>query len=297
MKSKEFQKTVWDFYKKHKRDFPWRPPSLKLRKDKANPYKILISEVMLQQTQTHRVIPKYEAWIRRFPDFPSLATAPLSEVLKYWSGLGYNRRALYLKSIAEKIHQENNKQNIYHYIAIDILQSLPGIGPNTAGAIYVFVTNKPHVFIETNIRRVFIHHFGDVILANGVRPESDPGQARMTISDNELLPLIEQTLDRENPRQWYYALMDYGSYLAKHPPTGGTNPNRKSKHYVRQSKFEGSLRQVRGKILKILIDKKSVKISELKATIGGDSTLFTKALDQLKNEGFLKTMSHFVMIT
>lgn len=263
MSTSSFQKKIWDYFKKNKRDFPWRETS--------NPYHILVSEIMLQQTQTNRVLPKYEAFLKEFPTIKDLAQSSNEEVLKMWSGLGYNRRALYLKQAAEKLFQNGD----FHP---SNLKTLKGIGENTAGAIYVFSSNKPYVFIETNIRRVFIHEFF---------------KDQEKVSDKEILKLIEQTLPNEKSlqsREWFYALMDYGSHLSKIE----VNPNRKSKHYTKQSKFEGSLRQTRGKILKILINKKHVSIYDLNQTI--KSPHFKKALEQLKNEGFIVQKKETILI-
>ncbi len=145
---------------------------------------------------------------------------------------------------------------------------LPWIVKNTAGAVYTFSTNKPHVFIETNIRRVFIHEFFE---------------NRAEISDKEILKLVEKSLPAgRQAREWYYALMDYGVYLAKNE----VNPNRKSKHYAKQSKFEGSIRQIRGKILKILLSQKKISIMELEEQFENKEKLQT-ALEQLLEEGFI----------
>lgn len=251
-----FQKKIWDFYHKNKRDFPWRKTSA--------PYKILISEVMLQQTQTSRVVSKYQEFLKQFPTLKSLAKATNAEVLQVWSGLGYNRRGLYLKKTAENI-VTNHKGKIP--LNPEILVTFPGIGPNTAGSIYVFTTNKPHIFIETNIRRVFIHEFF---------------KGRENISDKEILKLIEKTMDIKNPREWYFALMDYGAHLSKTE----TNPNKKSKHYSKQSKFQGSLRQIRGEILRILLKETSINKSLLMKKI--KSQHFEPALKQLHEEKFLQ---------
>lgn len=249
-----FQDKIWQFYKTRKRIFPWR--------ETQNPYHILVSEVMLQQTQTQRVIPKYQEFLQEFPTLSSLSHATMGNVLRAWSGLGYNRRALYLKKVAEKVRDDFNGK-----FPLDphLLQSFSGIGPNTAGAIYVFSTNKPYVFIETNIRRVFIHEFF---------------KDKEKISDEDILRLIKRTLDKNNPREWYYALMDYGAFLSKTE----TNPNRKSKHYKKQTTFKGSLRQARGTLLKILLKEKSVKTSDLKRMLGEN---FETAFSQLKKEGFI----------
>lgn len=229
----QFQKTIYDFYNENKRDFIWR--------DNISPYKIVISEVMLQQTQTARVIPKFENWLEKFPDFATLAQASNHNVLSAWSGLGYNRRGLALLKIAQIIMQDFDGKLPTNP---DVLQKLPAIGPNTAGSICVFAFNLPVTFIETNIRTVFTHTFF-------------PGQIEIT--DKQLLPLIAQTIDKNNARDWYYALMDYGVHLKQHLP----KINSASKHYSKQSKFVGSKRQVRGTIIKILTQIKTVSWENL----------------------------------
>lgn len=229
----EFKQQIYQFYKSNKRTFAWR--------DDITPYKIVVSEIMLQQTQTSRVIPKFYAWIERFPNFTSLAKASNQEVLQYWQGLGYNRRGLALLNIAQTVCAQFNNQLPQ---CPKTLQTFPAIGPNTAGSINAFAFNNPIVFIETNIRTVFTHHFF-------------PQQAN--IDDKQLLPLIEQTLDRKDPRNWYYALMDYGVHLKKKLP----RINAASKHYTRQSKFEGSKRQIRGIVIKILTEQHTLHQQEL----------------------------------
>lgn len=219
----DFQTRIWDFYHNHGRDLPWRHD--------PSPYDVFVSEIMLQQTQVARVLERFDRWKRRFPGFEALAAASTAEVLEEWQGMGYNRRALWLKEAARRVEEEFG--GVLPREA-EVLATLPGIGPNTAGSMAAFAYNQPVVFIETNIRRVFIHEFF-----------SD----REGVADSELKPLIEAALDREHPREWYYALMDYGSDLAKRVP----NPNRRSKHYAVQSKFEGSLRQIRGEVLRQLL--------------------------------------------
>jgi A/G-specific adenine glycosylase len=261
---KDFIQTIRHFYSKNKRDLPWR--------NTKDPYDILISEIMLQQTQVHRILKKYDEFIAAFPGFASLSKAPQAEILRVWQGLGYNRRALYLKKIAEIIFYE------FDGIIPDdpsVLEKLPGIGPATARSIVVFSFNKPYVFIETNIRRVFIHHFFE---------------NKSSVSDKELVPIIEETLDRESPREWYYALMDYGSYLGKIV----SNPNRRSSHYSKQSKFEGSVRQVRGAIIKFLLEEKSATQAKLKNMFASPN--FDAALSQLQNEGFIETKKNKIIL-
>lgn len=294
-KISKFQKKIWDFYGKNKRDFPWRKTT--------DAYKILVSEVMLQQTQVNRVIPKYQDFLRQFPKIEDLANAKNEDVLRFWSGLGYNRRALFLKNTAQIIHsfrssrivklnQSGNVSISTHrdknaWVKPEFLKTLPGIGVNTAGAIYVFSTNLPFVFIETNIRRVFIHEF-----FKGLKnPQSAEALVKEDkIHDKDILSLVELTLDKKNPREWYYALMDYGAYISK----AEINPNRKSKHYSKQSRFEGSVRQTRGKILKTLLSKKAHSTQDLEKEI--NSQHFKIALDQLKKEGFIKSWKKKIIL-
>lgn len=252
----KFKAKLREFYKNNKRDFPWRKTD--------NPYKILVSEIMLQQTQTGRVIEKYARFLKAFPTFSHLAHAPQNTVLKEWQGLGYNRRALYLQRTARTVCEKYN--GILPSLKEELV-TLPGVGPNTAGAVIAFAFNKPAVFIETNIRRVFIHEFF---------------REKEGVADKELYPFIEASLDTKNPRDFYYALMDYGVYLGK----AGTNPNRKSKHYKTQTTFEGSVRQMRGKILKLLIN--GEKDTLLLAKEFENRRFFNEALRQLIGEEFIE---------
>ncbi|OGZ76818.1 MAG: hypothetical protein A3I87_03055 [Candidatus Staskawiczbacteria bacterium RIFCSPLOWO2_02_FULL_39_8] len=229
---KKFQVTIWSFYKANKRNFPWR--------NTTDPYKILVSAIMLQQTQADRVVAFYERWIKRFPGITSLASAKFSEIYPFWQGLGYNRRALALQKLAKEVASEHQGK-----LPVDIvlLQQLPGIGPYTAQAISIFSYNRPLTCLETNIRRVFIHHFF---------PEGD------AVTDEEILPLLDLALPAKRSREWHWALMDYGAHLKSTVP----NPNRRHKNYSIQSKFEGSVRQIRGSILRNLAGKK-MSFSEL----------------------------------
>lgn len=230
-----FREMIWEYYREHGRhDLPWRTD--------VSPYGVLVSEVMLQQTQVSRVRQKYSEWLTRFPDFAALSQAPVGDVIAAWQGLGYNRRALRLREAAQMVVGE--------YATIlpsdpTELVKLPGVGVNTAGSMAAFAYDEPVVFIETNIRRVYIHHFGE----QGVHTKAFDGPLAPKLNDKELMPYIEATLDREHPREWYWALMDYGSDLAKRV----VNPNRKSEHYVVQPRFEGSRRQIRGEVLRQLL--------------------------------------------
>jgi len=247
----KFKEVVWNFYKKEGRNLPWRHTK--------NPYRIWVSEIMLQQTQVARVLPKYKAFLKHFKTIHMLAEASLSEVLLYWQGLGYNRRAKLLHEGATYI-----VKNCHGVFPKENLKDIPGIGPYTEGAIQAFAYNKPVVCIETNIRTVYLHHFF---------------KDRKDVSDTEILPLIEKTLDIENPREWYWALMDYGAHLKR----SGVQLNKKSKHYTKQSTFKGSEREVRGAIIKILLAKKSVWniFPERRAQV-------EKQLLKLSEEGLIK---------
>lgn len=222
MKTTDFQELVWDKARELYRDMPWRQDT--------RPYYVLVSEIMLQQTQVDRVIPKFEAFITAFPDIPTLAAAPLSEVLKLWSGLGYNRRAKFLHEAAKKIVGE------FDGVFPDTLAglvSLPGVGVNTAGAMLAYSFNQPVVYIETNVRTVYFHHYFD---------------DDATVTDKQVREIAEQTIDKEHPREWYWGIMDYGSYLKRQ----GVGQNDKSHHYKKQPALKGSVREVRGAILKVL---------------------------------------------
>jgi len=253
-----FQQEVLAFYDEHGRhDMVWRHTT--------DPYQIVISELMLQQTQVERVAIKFPLFIAAFPDFAALAAAPLHEILAVWQGMGYNRRALFLKKIAERVVQDFNGVLPRD---VETLATLPGIGTATASSIAAFAFNTPVVFIETNIRRVYIHVFF-----------SD----RETVTDKEILPLVERTLYRENPRVWYWALMDLGAFLKK----SVTNPNRRSAHYTRQAPFEGSDRRIRGQIIKALVAGPAIKEDELPGHIGEDAGRVKRIVAALEEEGFV----------
>ncbi len=253
-----FRKLIHSHFLDHARSFPWR--------ETRDPYKILVSEIMLQQTQVERVMLKYEQFITRFPNFSALARADLQSVLEVWQGLGYNRRAVALRECSKRVIADHAGELPK---TAEELVRLPGIGRATAGAILAFAYGLPTAFIETNIRRVFIHFFF---------PD------RKDVKDSEIMPLVEETLDKEDPRRWYYALMDYGTMLKSKTP----NPNRRSAHYARQSPFEGSDRQIRGKVLKALLLHGSTGEQALIDEIGKNPDRVQRILHAMEAEGFLK---------
>lgn len=256
MTEQEFHDLVWEKGRQLYRDMPWRQDT--------RPYYVLVSELMLQQTQVDRVIPKFLAFIQHFPDEKALAAAPLADVLTLWSGLGYNRRAKFLHDAAKKIVAEFG--GVFPTARADLL-SLPGVGTGTAGAIAAYAHNEPVVFIETNIRTVYFHHF----FADDT-----------AVSDTQLVLLIQMTLDREHPREFYWALMDYGAWLKRN----GAGRIQKSKHYKKQSPLKGSIREVRGQIIKTLAAGE-LSLGSLQKKLMADER-FASALAGLITDGLVK---------
>lgn len=257
-----FQRSVLDFYRDKGRSFVWRDAP-------HDPYAIVVSEIMLQQTQTDRVVPKFELFMKTFPTLESLAQAPLAHVIAVWQGLGYNRRALFVHGFARRVLSDFDG-----IIPNDpaILETFDGIGAATAGSICAFAYNLPIPFIETNIRSVFIHHFFT---------------QEQIVRDSQILPLVEKTLYYANPRLWYYALTDYGVHLKKM----AKNPSRRSAHHSKQSKFEGSNRQVRGMILKALVNQGGMSFVELCSGISREGSCVERNVRDLCDEGFIQEIS------
>ena len=253
-----FRKIVWDHYRKHGRhDMAWRHT--------RDPYRIVVSEVMLQQTQVARVAEKYPAFIAAFPSFAALAAADQGDVLAAWQGLGYNRRGMYLKRLAEEVIGRHG--GVLPRIPEE-LEKLPGIGPATARSIAAFAFNAPVVFIETNVRSVFIREFF---------PDA------VSVRDSEIVPLAEAAMPRGKSREWYWALMDYGAHIK----ANNKNPSQRSAHHAKQKPFAGSDREVRGKIVKLLIERSPRTIGELREA----SSSAGKIRDNLKRlvaEGMIR---------
>ncbi len=258
MTPRAFRKKIYDYYRREGRALPWR--------NTRDPYRIFISEIMLQQTQADRVISKYQLFLKRFPTFSALARTTPKEVLTLWQGLGYNRRALYLRMAAITVMETHGGVLPKE---LPQLLKLKGIGPYTAAALRSFIWNIPEAVIETNIRTVYIHEFFP---------------KKKKVHDRELRPIITRTLDRKYPREWYFALMDYGVMLKK---TVG-NKSRKSVHYSVQSRFEGSARELRGKIIKILTGSNMRTVKELARLSGAAISSVKKELTRLSKEGFVE---------
>ena len=291
----EFQKTILSWYHENRRSFPWR--------ETTDPYRILVSEIMLQQTQTDRVLPKYTAFLEAFPTARSLAEAPLADVLEKWSGLGYNRRARFLQQACQAVVNENG--GVFPHIPAE-LEKLPGIGPYTARAVacFAFSVSYPEAvepFIETNIRSVFIFFFfnenspllqQDAENGPETRVSGDDGiipvKADERVSDAQILRLVADSMpsaEECSAREWFYALMDYGAMLKKKT----VNPNRKSAAYTKQSRFQGSVRQARGVILRQLVKNKecALSLSQIQKSEYIDIERLTKAAELLCAENLI----------
>lgn len=264
MSDADFITLIWDFHQKNRRSFPWR--------ETHNLYEILVSEIMLQQTQTHRVLPKYQNWLQQFPNPTVLANAPLSEVLLAWSGLGYNRRAKFLQQAAKQLVILDSQSSLNE----KELRKLPGVGEYTANAILAFAYNQPTIVVETNIRTVIIHHFF-----------ADNAQ----VSDKEIKQILSRlaiqlspTSAEKGPREWYYALMDYGNFLKSE----GHDYFHKQKGYTKQKPFKGSERYVRGFLLREVLTKGSIKLKNINL-VGYSSEIINKVASDLTQEGLIKS--------
>lgn len=259
MTPQQFRSLVWKRYRTAGRhDLPWRQT--------IDPYRILVSEVMLQQTQVERVIPYYGNFLRKFPTIRALAKAPLGEVLIAWQGLGYNRRAKMLHEAAEEV-VENYKGKFPE--AIEELEKLRGVGHYTARAVAAFAYNVDAVFIETNIRTAVTHHFFP---------------KKKLVDDKEILHVLEKTLPKGKSREWHAALMDYGSFLK----SSGIRINSKSKTYTKQSVFKGSDREARGAILKTLAKGPQTKAHLLKLLENSRREQLELQLQKLLSESIIE---------
>lgn len=263
MTNEEFKELIWQKGRELYRDMPWRQDT--------RPYYVLVSELMLQQTQVDRVVPKFEAFIGLFPDEKALAKASLADVLKVWQGLGYNRRAKFLHEAALKIVERGGFPEDENSLI-----ELPGVGKNTAGAILAYSFNQPAIFVETNIRTVYFRHFFE---------EDD------RVDDKQVIEKLTQTLDVEHPREFYLALMDYGSFLKRN----GYKRISQSKHYKKQAALKGSIREVRGQIIAQLTISDEY-LNDLKTKILADER-FDPALAGLIRDGLVMQTGPLLHLT
>lgn len=225
-KEKKFRRDLWRWWKQHRRDFLWRRTE--------DPYAILISEIMLQQTQADRVLPKYEAFMKRFPNITALSNARSASVIREWQGLGYNSRALWLKAAAQMI--------VANYRGAvpreeEELIALPGVGLYTAKAIRAFAWNLQSAPVDTNIRRILIRHFG-------------------IVAENDLQTFANQMTPRGRSRDWSAMLMDFGALVctASNPSCAalGMKHILEPKPGAKQKPFKDSDRFWRGRIVEVL---------------------------------------------
>lgn len=181
------QSALLAWFEQHRRDLPWRHT--------RDPYAILVSEIMLQQTQVDRVLPYWHAWMDRWPDVHALAGAPVAEVIRAWKGLGYNRRAVNLQRAAQAVADAGGE----FPRTVDGLLALPGIGPYTAGAIACFAYEQDVAFIDTNMRRVLHRIFVGVDVP------------KPTISDKQVLEIAAEAIPVGQGWTWNQAIMEFGA--------------------------------------------------------------------------------------
>lgn len=272
-----FRERIREQGRLHRRDLPWRYIE--------DPYAVLVSEVMLQQTQVKRVLDYWPRFLALFPTIDALAAAGTSDVLEQWQGLGYNRRALALKRCADICAAEHGGRLPQ---TADDLVKLPGIGPATAAGVVAFALDRPALYLETNVRTVFLH-------------ELFPGEEG--VKDAELIPLVELACPADGVRDWYYALLDYGAHLKATLP----NPSRRSAHHTRQSAFEGSRRQKRAELVRIVLAagpegidaaEAGVLLNETERRAGRDGVgdeEIASIIDDLASEGFFKRVGELLV--
>ena len=265
MSDDQFMQLLWQQGEELFRSMPWR--------ETTDPYLVLVSELMLQQTQVDRVMPKYAQFIERFPSVADLSEAPLSDVLQVWQGLGYNRRAKFLHMAARYVVERGG----VFPSTYEELVKLPGVGPNTAGAILAYAYNTPVVYVETNIRTVVLHHFF---------PDEE------SVDDRTIRAVVERVLPADSPRQFYWAMMDYGSFLKR----SGVRRNSQSRHYKKQLPLAGSVREVRGQIVRYLTEEGDVECEKLVRALSADER-FDAALSGLMRDGLIQQSDNIVYLT
>ena len=262
---------VLDWYEPRRAAYPWRK--------RPTPYRVLVSEVMLQQTQAGRVEPIFRAFMRRFPSLRKLAEASRADVIRAWAGLGYNRRAVMLHEAARTVVREHGGR-----IPRDpeVLRRLPGVGPYTAAAVASIAHGEPVAAVDVNIGRVVArYHLGAEV------HEEKPAKVR---------ELAEEWLDRDRPGDWNQALMDLGRSFCRPKPRCGVCPlasgcafrrsgRKPTPAPRRQSTFEGSTRQVRGAILAALRVRKIATLAGLSSSTGHDLSRVATTVATLAHEG------------
>jgi A/G-specific adenine glycosylase len=260
---RRLQRQVLGWYAANRRDLPWRRTT--------DPYAILVSEVMLQQTQVSRVVPKYGEWLASLPTLEALAAAPLEEVLRLWRGLGYNNRARRLRECALAVCAATDDGRASRGPGASLprdaaaLRALPGIGPYTARAVLIFAHNDDLAAVDANVRRVLTHELG--------LPRDLP--------DRRLQAIADAALPRGRSRDWHNALMDYGALVLTARATG-IAPR------TRQSAFEGSRRWYRSRLLRTLLDDGAQAVPALAARLEVPETDATELVALLERDGLVR---------
>lgn len=261
-----FQHDILSWYEKHQRDLPWRQD--------REPYHILVSEIMLQQTQVNRVIPKYKAWLKEFPTVQRLASAKTSEVLRVWSGLGYNRRALYLQKTAKELVATH--KGIWPK-TVKELKKLPGVGEYTARAIACFAFDEQIAVVDTNIRKVILTKF--LQKANS---------RQQTVTDKKVQKIADQLLPKGKAYEWNQALMDYAGAVLR---TAKVPLSR-----TKQSPFRGSSRYYRGQTVKLLLQYHVLRITQLAKMLEKDRQFVEKLVKELEKDGFIQQHGNYIRL-
>jgi len=262
----ELQARLLAWYSANGRDLPWRRTN--------DPYAVLVSEVMLQQTQVSRVVPRFEAFLRLFPSLEALADRPLADVLRSWRGLGYNNRAERLwRCACASVAQRAPGRPVSLPDTLDGLLALPGIGPYTARAVLVFAYDADLAAVDANVRRVLTH---ELDLAPDLGPPA-------------LQAVADAVLPRGRSRDWHNALMDYGSLVLTARATG-IAPR------TRQSAFEGSRRWYRSRLLRTLLDEGPQGVVGLAERLQADATFVDDLCRALERDGLVSRRDGRVVV-
>ena len=262
--SPSLQERLLAWYAAEGRDLPWR--------HRVDPYAVLVSEIMLQQTQVPRVVPKYEAFLTAYPRLEDLGAAPLDEVLRLWRGLGYNNRARRLRDCAAAaVAAGGRPAQLPRTLAG--LRELPGIGPYTARAVLVFAHNDDVAAVDANVRRVLTHELG-------LPPD---------LGDADLQAAADSVLPRGRSRDWHNALMDYGSLVLTARATG-IAPR------TRQSAFQGSRRWYRSRLLRELLERGPRSFEELAAALEVTPQVAAELADLLARDGLVRREGERVQV-
>jgi A/G-specific adenine glycosylase len=273
---KTFQDKILTWYTAHQRDLPWRKS--------RDPYRILVSEIMLQQTQVSRVIPKYESWLDAFPTVHDLAKSPVSEVLKHWSGLGYNRRALNLKKTAQIVSEKYGGK--FPHDEKELL-ALPGIGQYTARAIMCFAFDLQVAVVDINVKKVILTQ----LLKGPEMRLGDSASEEKKVSDKEIAAIADALVPHGRAYDWNQALMDYSSLMLK----------KEKIDIPKQSTFKGSRRYYRGQIVKQLLEKKEIALKDLgllikKDFVEDDNDWLMSLVDEMQREGFVQKLTNKIVL-